>query len=517
MRELIIRGLPASLANDAWWFSEVADSPAQSNATPEKEGAQRLFRPDTILALLLLIALADVLFWEHSVGLSLIIFSAGISAAALTNLRPRFRRQDWVIFAVARVAAALPVLEYVQTVSVLFLVVGHAAILIWCAMQSHGENIVRAILRLPIHLVRFTITRSFEVVRELGGDGTKITQSNLAAWMLPLAVGSVFLLLFVGANPILEAWVDDLSRLELGSDTLVRVIFWTVTGLITLPFVYFKTFAQGLSPHAQTRRLSIKLDGRVINTQSITYSLVLFNIMFLFQNISDLAVLWGGAGLPDGMTFATYAHSGAYPLMATSILAGIFALMSRPFTNGSRFLRSLLLLWIIQNVVLLTSALLRLDLYVEAYGLTYLRVRAGIGMFLVLVGLVLLVWQLARAKSNQWLTSTFTIVTITVFYVGSFVNFGHVIAATNIARETSKLDTYYLCHTTPSGVKAMLDYYSESGDRLCDQASLQWEFGHQDWRAWSYRTARLQNHLTAYRSSFGAMRTDGRDTIGPSD
>ena len=42
----------------------------------------------------------------------------------------------------------------------------------------------------------------------------------------------------------------------------------------------------------------------------------------------DFVYLWGGKTLPDGMSYAEYAHRGAYPLIATALLAGAFVLVA---------------------------------------------------------------------------------------------------------------------------------------------------------------------------------------------
>ena len=44
------------------------------------------------------------------------------------------------------------------------------------------------------------------------------------------------------------------------------------------------------------------------------------------QTVLDAAYLWGGVALPDGMTYASYAHRGAYPLIVTALLAAGFVL-----------------------------------------------------------------------------------------------------------------------------------------------------------------------------------------------
>nr|WP_280526934.1 ATP-binding protein [Rhizobium ruizarguesonis] len=60
---------------------------------------------------------------------------------------------------------------------------------------------------------------------------------------------------------------------------------------------------------------------------SLLRSPLLFNALFAVQTLLDLVYLWGGADLPDHMSHAEYAHRGAYPLIATALLAAGFILV----------------------------------------------------------------------------------------------------------------------------------------------------------------------------------------------
>jgi hypothetical protein len=168
-----------------------------------------------------------------------------------------------------------------------------------------------------------------------------------------------------------------------------------------------------------------------------------------------------------------------------------------------------------QNVILLCSALMRLDLYIDAYGLTYLRVRVAIGMLLVLVGMVLLVWQLWKSKSSIWLTRVFGAFAVGVFYVCCFVNFGFFIAASNLERVQTRLDTYYLCAHTTSGVKAMYQHAQTTGEKPCDWSPAGWDLGSQSWHDWSFRQARLSHYRALYLQAGTVFSPDHRDTARP--
>lgn len=95
--------------------------------------------------------------------------------------------------------------------------------------------------------------------------------------------------------------------------------------------------------HKCTTRLDL------INAASIANSLVLLNLTFAAQAGLDFIYLWSGADLPAGIRFATYTHSGAYPLVATALLRGLFALISRPFTDESDLLLLALAIWLGQT------------------------------------------------------------------------------------------------------------------------------------------------------------------------
>ena len=79
------------------------------------------------------------------------------------------------------------------------------------------------------------------------------------------------------------------------------------------------------------------------------------------------------------MTLAGYAHRGAYPLIATALLAGLFVLVTlRPGSDTVRIplIRRMVVLWVAQNVFLVASSILRTRDYIDAYSLTRLRVAA---------------------------------------------------------------------------------------------------------------------------------------------
>jgi len=248
---------------------------------------------------------------------------------------------------------------------------------------------------------------------------------------------------------------------------------------------------------------------------TILRSLILFNLLFAVQTVLDVTYLWGNATLPADISYAAYAHRGAYPLVLTALLAAGFVLIAMnpggP-AERSRVIRPLVYLWVAQNVLLVASSILRLDLYVQIYLLTWWRVAAFIWMLLVAFGLLLIIARIWLNRSNDWLIRANLITLTTTLYVCSLVNFATIIANYNVdhSREASgkgvTVDINYLFHLGPQALPAIERAIALRGSDpiLVSRRNCLVEQHRNDlasWRAWGFRSWRLQRTLDAQRSS----------------
>lgn len=447
MRKMTIGGVPYCLMTDGWWLEEGrgGDPTGGGEDTPARPG-----RDPRLWLLAALVLLADLLFWRETPGLSVALFGLAVMAAMTAVFAPRPRlRLAWSLGTVG----LLPVAE---NLSLLSFVIAMLALLAFGAALAvphplSAERLVAAVTRLGLRLSWFSARAAYVdlpvAARALTGSDAP---GRLArAWALPIAAGLLFLLLFADANPILSDLLERSLAFDwLTGELVARTIFWALVAYLCWPFLALDRIGP-LAGRAGTGA------GRapwsrpsLINAASVGNSLMLFNLMFAMQSLSDVLYLWSGAALPDGMTLAQYAHRGAYPLVLTALLAGLFALVARPFVQKNRRLLGLLALWLAQNGMLVGSSLYRLDLYVDSYGLTYLRVAAFVWMGLVAGGLGLVFWQIAGRKVNGWLVSRASAMALATLYLCCFVNFADLIARHNLAsaaaRPYADLDCYYL-------------------------------------------------------------------------
>jgi hypothetical protein len=239
----------------------------------------------------------------------------------------------------------------------------------------------------------------------------------------------------------------------------------------------------------------------------VTASLLLFNGLFALQNGLDIAYLWSGAALPQGMTLAQYAHRGAYPLIATALLAGLFVLVFlRPgsATAQARWPRVLVTAWVAQNLFLVASTALRTLDYLEVYSLTRLRIAALAWMALVAVGLALICWRLLRGKSSSWLINANALAAGIVLVACSVLDLGAVAAAWNVrhAREVGggavALDICYLRQLNGAAVVSLAELERQPLPVLFHERVVSTRRAitadllrrQSDWRGWRWRDAR---------------------------
>jgi hypothetical protein len=461
-----------------------------------------------------LAALGVFLLFGHAPGLGAVLFVGAVEAAAV--LRAGASPRLAAICALVGAATLAPLVEDANVLSVAIAVFGAGAV----ATVANGEwrgFLVEMILRMVILLGVGPFNALFDLPdyalrASRGGIGAR----SLVAWALPLGLGGVFLALFAVANPVIAGWLSalDISSLIAALD-FRRIALWLVLVAVVWPFVVFRSPERKgarsdapVEPEAGRPALQKRLFATLVTPAAILRSLVLFNAMFAVQTALDVAILWGGRGLPEGVSFASYAHRGAYPLVATALLSGALVVLAmRPGADAARSkpIRALVYVWIAQNVALVVSSFYRLDLYVRVYSLTYWRVAAFVWMALVALGLVLIVVQVAGRRSTRWLLTANVVAAAGTIYLTSFADLGYLIADFNlrhcaaVSRGGAVLDLHYLSSLGPDAIPALDEALASSGPLFASpslseiktdlESSLRQSGG--DWRSWTFRGWRL--------------------------
>ncbi|MGR4865269.1 DUF4153 domain-containing protein [Caulobacter sp. LARHSG274] len=453
---------------------------------------------------LLLVVVADLLFHGHPVGATLGAFALLLTLATAA-LRPDLRGDRKA--GGALLAAAVLALVLVEAPSLL------AWMLFWAALslaallpRAHRfDDAWRWSQRLLGQAVVGLVGPWVDLrrARRLGQATRRRRWGEVAALLaLPAVGGAVFLGLFAMANPVIAQALGALRLPAFSPDLGGRMVLWLA--VLTLAWGVLRPRRRRVLPVASPRS-GVAWAG--ISVASVTLSLVVFNALFAVQNGLDAVILWGGAGPPAGLTLAQYAHRGAYPLIATALLAGLFVLVAldpRSPTAKVPLIRLLVVLWVGQNLFLVASSILRTVDYVQAYSLTRLRIAALVWMGLVGLGLVLTCWRMLRGKSGAWLINANAAAALLVLAASCVVDLGAVAAAWNVrhAREVGgrgpELDVCYLNALGPSALVSLVDLERRTPPpELVDRVAWVRQINlialrerQSAWRAWTWRGAR---------------------------
>jgi len=497
--------------------------------------AQSTFSTKLALALLIA-AFGDWLFYDHDVGISLVIFLI-ILAGGACLMSPRRDRRSLLIATILLTFALLPLLEATGIAAIFFGVLGTAlaAVVVTGGIPRGWNTLAASAQRLLLTGALQLIPDFIQARREAQSQGRKwLRLDAMAAWVIPILCCAVFVALFASANPLIEQWlaVFDLSQQSWEID-VARMVVWIILLAVAWPFLSVRLCEKPLIKKGLLKAESpnIRSSNLLFGPAAILRSLVVFNVLFAVQSGLDAVYLWGGATLPEGMTYAAYAQRGAYPLIITALLAAGFVLAAmRPGGAGeqSPIIRRLVYLWVGQNVLLVISSILRLELYVATYSLTLLRVAAFVWMLLVAVGLILIMVRIALRRSNGWLVGANVLSLALALYACSFVNFAAVIANHNLShkRETApgvtSIDTGYIRTLGPHVIPAV-DRYIARKHLTASDCLVQWRSriaaAHtgrtKDWRAWTFRDLRLQHYLTRPMDGKAAASTTIEQPIIP--
>ncbi|MDB5716239.1 MAG: hypothetical protein JWO15_3636 [Sphingomonadales bacterium] len=380
-----------------------------------------------ILAALGLIVGADWLVTDGHIGSWL----GGLAIAwalILAIVRPALRRGPALIAWASAIVFALVMVNQPGLLAwVLFWVALSIATLL--PRTAGFDDAWRWAIRLAAHAATGPFSPLFDLPRLFRPrpHRGRLTARSLAAMLaLPIAMSALFVALFASANPLIARAFADIRLPSIG-----EVAFWLFALAIVWPSLRPRSWATRIAtmmPEAE-----VSLPGASLT--SVLISLALFNTVFAIQNGLDLAFLWSGAALPAGVSLANYAHKGAYPLIVTALLAGVFVLATmKPgtATAASPAIRRLVVLWVAQNLLLVASSILRTCDYIAVYMLTAWRIAALAWMLLVALGLVLICWRMLTGRSARWLINWNALAAALVLTASSIVDLDAVAAEWNV-------------------------------------------------------------------------------------
>ncbi len=172
---------------------------------------------------LALAALADWLFYGERIGLSLSLFAIAIAVVSVLFNHATLDLRRALTGAAILVAGLVPAVEELNPLSFLILVAALLMALLLATNPETTELVERA--RALRNFVLLGPFRFFPDVLQI--FNMSAFTRGIALWLLPAALGTVFVALFAAANPVIEQWVSLLNpKIILDYVSIPRVLFW---------------------------------------------------------------------------------------------------------------------------------------------------------------------------------------------------------------------------------------------------------------------------------------------------
>jgi hypothetical protein len=245
----------------------------------------------------------------------------------------------------------------------------------------------------------------------------------------------------------------------------------------------------------------------------VAIALAALNALFLAFVLVQFRYLFGGQGLLEArthLTYAQYARHGFFELVVVAVLVLLVLLASDALLRGDGSRGALIvrcLAWCLLGLVfvVMASALQRMRLYEEAYGLTQLRIYAvgiigWLGVVFVWFGLTVLRGRRASFALGAVLAGFAATAILNV------VNPDALIARTNLDR--SRVDILYVAGLSDDAVPAMLESLPSLRPDLRRALVLELlrrDSDSGDWRSFNFARSRAAELLAQHQDELEAF------------
>ncbi|MFD8968550.1 DUF4153 domain-containing protein [Streptomyces sp. NPDC059568] len=461
------------------WLTEV------SPVTPAPIGAATLW---SVLAT----ALLSALLLGDGVGLNLLIVAvpaalAAYFAAQNAGRRPRPWTLVWAFGGVALLA--VPALNDAGLPTFLAIVSAPAL----GSLALHGSRTWPGVVFGPFGLLGSIGNGgvwALRGLRERTGGSRKQLMPLIRGLVVAVVLLFVFGALFAGADAAFADLLGGLTPDVSAADGPWRFLLFAVGLLGALAAAH--TAAAPL----RWDRITVR-PGRARGRMEWAFPLIVLNLLFAVFIAVQLAVLFGGYRKvfeKTGLTRSEYARQGFWQLLWVTLLVLLVIGLARRWAprDGARdsvLVRAVLGVLCVLTLVVTASALRRMDLYVEAYGLTRLRVSvAAMELWLALVIVLILV---AGAVGGRWLPRAVAASAAAAVLTFGLLSPDALVAESNVDRyeRVHKLDVEYFQELSSDAVPA-LDRLPEPL-RSCALAGIAENLAQSDGEPW-YATNRSE-------------------------
>ncbi|WP_329378490.1 DUF4173 domain-containing protein [Streptomyces sp. NBC_01351] len=453
----------AQMAWQAYHERARAESLARASAPPSwvvrvRPAEAAPVRTATLVAALVAGLTAALLLGDGlGPGLPLAVLPAVVAAYVAARAAGRAPRPWTLVWAVGCLALlVVPALRdsaWPATLAIL------SAVLLG-ALALHGSRTWHGVLLSPFGLAESAVTGTgwaWAGLRSRSGSISKDRWLPLVkATAVAVALLVLFGTLFASADAAFADLVGDLMpEVSLG-DGPVRTVLFVLGAVLAL------AAARTAAAPLRWDRIEVT-PGKPRSRVEWALPLIVLNLLFAGFNAVQLAVLFGGYDkvlASTDLTYAEYARQGFWQLLWATLLTLVVIALAlrwapRSGAGDRRFVRVVLGVLCALTLVVVASALRRMDLYVDAYGLT--RLRVSVAAMELWLGLVIVLIMAAGVFGARWLPRAVAGSAAATVLAFGLLSPDGMVAERNVARyETDKkIDLAYFQSLSADAVPAL--------------------------------------------------------------
>ena len=276
-----------------------------------------------------------------------------------------------------------------------------------------------------------------------------------AGILISIPLVAIILTLLCNADAVFKEAVDRIFEF-IDLENIVGV-------LITILFVF--TLSYAIVRYLDEKSINIEDKEHHVFEPilAITVTSIITVIYLFFCGIQVIYLTFGNyLTLPEGYTYAQYAHEGFYELLTVCILNLVIVLVTSYFFGESKILKVILTVICICTYVMIASSTYRMILYVSEYDLTRLRVYVLYGLIvlaILLAGVIIYIYRESFPLFRYGIAILTAAVIILVFSHPTAL-----IARYNIYQMTDKhrvIDIKHLCDLGTDAIPVIFENYDE--------------------------------------------------------
>ncbi|WP_332642768.1 DUF4153 domain-containing protein [Aeromicrobium sp.] len=427
--------------------------------------------------------LAGTVLPFHDLGLAMFLVLMAAGGVLFTASRKRRDRFTMACAALCVALSSITVIRDAEWIAVLCMLAGAGLCAIGLVGGSSFRAFVISVIAWPLSGLR-GMPWLGRTVRAISGRGNKL--ALVRTIVLSVIAITVFALLFSSADALFAEWVGALVP-DVGSDDFALRVFVAIAiGGVVLAGAYL-----ALNPPEADHANSVAQP--VANRFEWLAPVLVVDAVFAVFLVAQAAVIFGGDDYlqrTTGLTHAEYVHQGFGQLTVATALTLLVVWAAsrkapRETAEDRMWIRISLGVLCALTLVVVASALYRMDVYQDAYGFTALRVLVDV--FEGWLGVLVIATMVGGvALKASWLPRFGLFSGVGLLLALALVNPEAWVAKQNIERfeATGKIDWVYLQTLSDDALPTLAGLPDDqvlcallSGHGKSDNDWLEWNIG----------------------------------------